>query len=156
MMHESMGRFNGMLEERLASDPSLSMGGVTNYPDRVRQPRDGEHSSNREDRDRDDEGRSSSRSRSKDRDYRREMDRFWDIRSRISDGDREGQRRRKGRKPTKVSAGSSSDASRWEQAEAAVEHDVEVEVEREIEVERQLSPVSGALASFRSASLDNS
>merc|ERR550519_2961512 len=34
MMHESMGRFNGMLEERLASDPSLSMGGVTNYPDR--------------------------------------------------------------------------------------------------------------------------
>jgi len=147
LMHESMGRFNGMLEERLASDPSLSRGGVTNYPDRAgtRQTHSGDHSTNRdiEDRARDDDRRSTSRSRSKDRDYRREMDRFWDIRSRISDGDREGQRRRKGRKPTKVSAGSSSDFSRWEQAEAAVEHDVEVELER------QLSPVSGALASFR-------
>jgi len=154
MMHESMGRFNGMLEERLASDPSLSMGGVTNYPERVRPIPVREQPPLIEDRD--DEGRSSSRSRSKDRDYRREMDRFWDIRSRISDGDREGQRRRKGRKPIKVSAGSSSDASQWEQAEAEVEQEVEIEVEREVEVERQLSPVSGALASFRTTTLGNS
>jgi len=165
LMHESMGRFNGLLEERLASDPSLSRQ-VTNYPDRSstrhvqvsnhpegsssRHNPDGRDSedraSYREYRDQRDERRAgSSRSRSRDRDYRREMDRFWDIRSRISESDREGQRRRKGRKPIKVSAGSSSDVSRWEQAEA----DVEVEVERE--VESQIN-ITGALASSRAAS----
>jgi len=165
LMHESMGRFNGMLEERLASDPSLSRQ-VTNYPDRSstrhlqvsnhpegsssRHNPDGRDSedraSYREYRDQRDERRAgSSRSRSRDRDYRREMDRFWDIRSRISESDREGQRRRKGRKPTKVSAGSSSDVSRWEQAEA----DVEVEVEREVESQMN---ITGALASSRAAS----
>ena len=155
LVHESMGRFNGMLEERLASDPRLSRSGVTNYPDRG-QMHGGDNSATR-DRERNGDSGSTSRSRSRDRDFRREMDRFWDIRSRISEGDREGQRRRKGKKPTKVSANCSSDASRWEQDEAAIEHEIEVEVEREVEAERELSTVSGALASLRDGNeLENS
>ena len=100
-MQESLGRFNGMLEERLAANPSLAQG-VTRFPER--EPRAGP-STGVDWRPRSASGEGG-RSRSRDRDYRREMDRFWDIRNRLSEGEREeGGSRRKGRKPTRLNRG---------------------------------------------------
>ena len=84
-MQESQGRFNGMLEERLATNPSLGQAGVTSFLDRGRSQNRGE-----------------ARSRSRNTGYMREIDVSGRSGSRLEQGEREEFRRRKGRRPTRV------------------------------------------------------